>query len=490
MPSNDTAPERRRRIVVQTAEVLGSRMAGPAIRAFRIAEALSSAHDVRLVSEVRAELEHDDFEILRAGGAELVEHVAWADVLVLQSPILTLLPEILDTGVVIVADLYDPYLFEELQQLVSLDGAQHVIDGAGGAGTGSARRTVEFFNESLRHGDYFICASERQRDLWIGNLVALGRVNERTYLRDPTLRDLIEVVPFGVDDTAAVQVRHAIKGRFAGISETDKVLIWGGGIYDWFDPLTLIRAVHDLSARRDDLRLFFLSTTHPNPDVPASRRVAEAVALATELGALDRTVFFNNEWVQHDERADYLLDADIGVSTHLDNLETAYSFRTRLLDYLWAGLPIVSTSGDAFERTIIDHHLGVVVPPLDTGALADALEDLLYGDADGMPDGEHVRRYAASRGWDQALEPLVRFCAAPRHAADHTEPTSPRAGRAADPAASADEARVVALETRIRELEASSSWRVTAPLRWASSHAGRWSSRRRGARPADADRAP
>ena len=38
----------------------------------------------------------------------------------------------------------------------------------------------------------------------------------------------------------------------------------------------------------------------------------------------------------YDERADYLLDADVGVSTHFPHIETEFSFRTRILDYLWA----------------------------------------------------------------------------------------------------------------------------------------------------------
>jgi hypothetical protein len=36
----------------------------------------------------------------------------------------------------------------------------------------------------------------------------------------------------------------------------------------------------------------------------------------------------------------------IGVSAHPAHLETRFAFRTRMLDYLWAGLPIVSTEGE------------------------------------------------------------------------------------------------------------------------------------------------
>ena len=55
-----------------------------------------------------------------------------------------------------------------------------------------------------------------------------------------------------------------------------------------------------------------------------------------------------NDWVPYDERALYLMEADLGVSTHHAHLETRYAFRTRMLDYLWARLPIVCTEGDHF----------------------------------------------------------------------------------------------------------------------------------------------
>ena len=50
--------------------------------------------------------------------------------------------------------------------------------------------------------------------------------------------------------------------------------------------------------------------------------------------------------------ANFLLEADIGVSTHVDHVETAFSFRTRILDYLWAVPPVVTTTGDDARPTI------------------------------------------------------------------------------------------------------------------------------------------
>ncbi|NJP07416.1 MAG: glycosyltransferase family 4 protein, partial [Chloroflexaceae bacterium] len=71
----------------------------------------------------------------------------------------------------------------------------------------------------------------------------------------------------------------------------------------------------------------------------------QTVALADELGLRDTTVFFNDHWVPYTERGRYLLEADIGISTHLEHIETRFAFRTRVLDYIWAGLPMVVSDG-------------------------------------------------------------------------------------------------------------------------------------------------
>jgi glycosyltransferase involved in cell wall biosynthesis len=452
--------DRQVRVVIYTTDTLGAKMSGPGIRAHRFAEALSRVGEVRLVSEMGATITHDDFLIERAGGDALLEHIRWADVLIMQSALLTFLPEVLDAGTIIIADLYDPFLLEQLQQGLYTDDEDQRV---------TSDFTVRTVNDMLTFSDYFICASEKQRDMWIGQLSAVGRLNPETYRDDPSLRKLIDIVPFGVDEAEPVLRQHGIRGVVDGISETDKVVLWGGGIYDWFDPQTLVRAIARLAETHDDVRLFFLAKKHANPGISTMQIVEDTVQLARELGVLDSSVFFNEAWVTHSDRADYFLDADVGVSTHLDHLETAFSFRTRLLDYIWAGLPIVNSAGDAFEQSIVERDLGRVVAPGDVDALAAALEELLYNDETAAAIRRNVREYAPELTWTNATRPLLDFVRSPRRAADW-----PRieAAHAADMAVRHHEQLVresrtedILLKARIRELETSTSWRITAPLR-------------------------
>src|SRR5262249_32184893 len=117
--------------------------------------------------------------------------------------------------------------------------------------------------------DAFVCASEAQRDLWLGALLQLGRVNHERFAADPALRDLIDVVPFGIDHVPPQHDEPVLKGVLPGIGRSDRVPLWPAGIWTWFDPLTVIDAVAQVARTRDDVRLVFLGMQHPNPHVPA-----------------------------------------------------------------------------------------------------------------------------------------------------------------------------------------------------------------------------
>jgi glycosyltransferase involved in cell wall biosynthesis len=402
------------KIVIATADSLTARMAGPAIRVWHVAAALAEEHEVRLVSTAACTIRHDRFSTgTAAKPAEMRTLEAWCDVFMFQGFVMDGFPALRRSSKVMVVDVYDPLHLEQLEQARDTDeeSRERIV-----------RDAIAVLNEQLIRGDFFLCASSKQRDLWLGHLSALGRVNPATYDDDGGLGRLLAVVPFGLPDEPPVSSRAVVKGVIRGIGPDDDLVLWGGGIYNWFDPLTLIRAVERVRRRRPTIRLLFMGLKHPNPNIPKMRMAVEARRLADELGLTGSHVFFNEGWVPYDQRQDYLLEADIGVSTHLDHLETEFSFRTRILDYLWAGLPIVATQGDAFAELIERRGLGLTVPSQDVDALADALFRLL-DDADlAAVCRKHVQEVAPDFAWSRVLQPLLTFCRNPSIAPDRADP--------------------------------------------------------------------
>jgi len=403
----------RRKIVIATGETLSARMAGPAIRAWAMADALSAEHDVELVTTGTCTITNPRFSIRSVGLADMRGLERWCDIFVFQGLILSTFRWLVDSNKILIADIYNPFHLEQLEQAKD-QGAE------GRARTVSDCTTA--LNDQLTRGDFFLCASEKQRDFWLGQLSAVGRINPKNYDADETMGSLIAVAPFGVPDQPPVHNRQALKGVVPGIGADDKVILWGGGIYNWFDPITLLHAIDRLRQRRPDVRLFFLGLKHPNPDVPEMRMAVAARTLSDSLCLTDKHVFFNEGWVDYDDRQNYLLEADIGVSTHLDHVETAFSFRTRILDYLWTCLPIVATGGDTFADLIESRGLGITVPPGDIEALEEALFTLLDDESASAACRARLAEVMPLHTWSRVLTPLVEFCRAPRQAADLAAP--------------------------------------------------------------------
>ena len=427
-------------VLLVCGDPVGATMAGPGVRCWEMARALARAGLPVVLAAPNADLPAGDGFRVECHGERperLIALARQAGVVVVQGFLLHKVPALRTLGRPLVVDLYDPFTLENLvyfgRERLPFREAIH-------------GEHLAVLNDQLRAGDFFLCASERQRDYWLGMLAANNRLNPRTYDADPTLRALIDVVPYGLPAEPPRANGPVLKGVLPGIGPDDRVLLWGGGLWDWFDPLTLLRALARVVAVRPEVRLVFLGTRHPNAALPEMAMPQRARALAEELGLAGRAVFFL-DWVPYAERGAYLLEADLGVSLHPDGVETRYAFRSRLLDCLWAGLPLVCTGGDALAEQVAAEGLGRVVAPGDEDAVVAALLALLD-----EPDlrarlAPRFARVAAGFTWDRAVAPLAAYCRAPRRAPDH-------AAEAAEPAVEQPGAAARGLAGRLAALVA------------------------------------
>lgn len=418
-------------VLIVSHDVVDVRMAGPGIRYWELARVLAEHRPVILaVPEGTSLLSPDgvqvrSYEPQRWDSLALMVHEARA--VLLSGDVLAWFPRLREDGPPLIVDGYDPHTLETLALF------------AGSPEQSERHETREriLLNQCLA-GDFFICASERQRDWWLGLLEATGRINSDTYAQDPSLRQLVDVVPFGLRSTEPQRTAQVLKGVHPRIDPEDKVILWGGGLWQWLDPLTAIRGMALVREERDDVRLVFPGTRHPNPavgDMPVRR---ESVQLAEELDLLDRCVLFG-DWVPYHDWSSYLLEADIGVSLHLDTIEARLAFRSRVMDYLWASLPMVVTKGDAASDLVSKLELGEVVSHGAEDEFAEAVLRLLREGLSGS--GPRFAEARADLTWERAARPLIAFCERPGRAPDRRGVDAvPEAGRIRSEL-SADESR-------------------------------------------------
>jgi glycosyltransferase involved in cell wall biosynthesis len=412
------------KILIITLEPISKKMAGPAIRAVELGKVLCGEFDVTVFSPVDIEdgltLPTDEnwqnFRIVTGGGRKkLTELAEAADTIFLQANVLKPFPFLAEMNRYLIVDLYDPYLFAVLVQYKD-DAVQ---------ADASYRLMHQVLEKHMLAADLTLCASERQRDYWIGRFCALGRINPAMYRFDPSLRKLIDVAPFGLPTIAPQKCGPGLRERIPAIAADDPVLLWGGGIWDWFDPLTVLKAVKIVSAEIENIRLVFMGTKSPNPKVPVMDMTTRAMALAKELDLTDKNVFFLEGWVDYDERVNYLLDATIAVSSHFDLPETRFSFRTRLLDYFWCGLPVLTTGGDQLAELIDAGGAGVALPYQDEAAWAAAIKNTLSDKARLKSMQDNARRLGERFHWQDNAEPIRKFLRQPHHLPQHEQVTMP-----------------------------------------------------------------
>ena len=394
------------RVLVVSPEPVGERMAGPAIRALELARALAERCEVTLSAPAPSVIADERVSLLTAGLEDfdrLLAAIAEHDVVVAQTPARPAPASPGAAGDAIRRRPLQPARrrgargARPRRPARAGDGAP---DRALGAGAVRRRRPV-------------ICASEKQRDLWLGGMAMAGLLDVDAYREDPTYRAYVEVVPFGIPEHPPARAGAGLRERWPAIGEDDRVLIWAGGIWRWLDPVTPIRAMPALNAGGARTHLVFMGTGRPALDPSTTPyRGGAGIEAARERGLEGETVHFNQGWIPYAERGAVLLEADLGISAHHDHLEARFSFRTRALDYLWAGLPVVCTGGDSVGEMVEREGLGRAVAPGDHAGFAAACAELLEPEQLERARGR-IEEAAPALRWSQAAAPLIEYCADP-----------------------------------------------------------------------------
>jgi glycosyltransferase involved in cell wall biosynthesis len=412
------------RVLVLSHERLRRQMSGPSIRNWELSGVLATETEVTLAAPGEPERSSSRFRVTSYDNETLPGLVHESDVVLCTGFLVHEHPVLLEAKHLAV-DLYGPFQLENLHQRGELEPARHYQ---------LAQEIRGVLTELLMAGDVFFAASDRQRDFWLGWLDAVGRVNPLTHHRDPGFASLLRVMPVGLSPEPPRPGPPRFRGAIPGIGPDDFLVLWGGGIWEWFDPITLLQAAEMTRKTLPSLRVVFASMTSPSEKVPMHRMAIEAKRLSDSLNLTGTRVFFSESWVPYDERGQMYLESDIGVSVHKQDIETHFSFRNRVLDYLWAGLPIITTEGDSMADLVRAEDLGAVVDYEDADSLATALVQLEEDRALRLACGARSAAVGRRFHWPVVASELLEYCRSPQQAPDR-EASRARLGRSAPVAA-------------------------------------------------------
>jgi glycosyltransferase involved in cell wall biosynthesis len=390
---------RRTSVVFLAKEPLTPSPPGPALRTAKLAEAAAAHCDVTLAAPRGSVFPDGPFGTRDSGPVDdpdIARAIAGHDVAVV--------PTLPSPRQLLAARRHAPHLVVDMVAPLALEAAEIGNDGAARAAITRWR-----IREQVAHlvlADLVLCTNDRQRDLALGMGLAGGALG-----RHPTRRSFAErvvVVPHGVDARPPRRGRRPLRASGA-VSDGDRIVIWAGGLWSWFDPLTALRAVGRLRSRRPDLKLAFVGFEHPD----AAQRTAHG-PLTAEVHrfvrdqGLEDGVVLHPAWLEREDYFDHLYEADVAACLHRPTLEARFASRARIVDYVSAGLPVVCTGGDTMAGLVASRGLGAVIEPLDVDSCAAALDRLTREppDIDGSTAIEAF-------GWERVARPLAEFCADP-----------------------------------------------------------------------------
>ena len=399
------------KICIISYDVIGKNMAGPGIRFYEFAKILSNYLDVTLLTPNKIDIDTEGFKTRQYkidNYKSLQRYIENSDIILIQGHILYYFPFLKNFKGKIIVDLYNPFNLESLEMFKDSNMEERIrID----------KNNLNILKFQLTIGDFFICASEKQRDYWIGMLNAVGRINPYNYDSDSTLRNLIDIVPSGIPSEPPLRSNLSIMDVIPNIKEEDIIILWGGGIWNWLDPITAIKALWEITRSRKDIKLVFMGIKHPDPKLPEMKKCIEAIKLARELDLYEKDVFFN-EWAPYKLRQTFLLGSDVGLSIHHERIETEFSYRTRVMDYIWARLPVITTEGDSIAKMVKVENIGEVVKCEDTHQLSRVIESMATNKSLKEIYRKNLNKIAPGFYWENVTRPLVKYCVNSYYAVD------------------------------------------------------------------------
>ncbi|MEE8484003.1 MAG: glycosyltransferase family 4 protein [Nitrospinota bacterium] len=402
-------PARRKRVAVFATEPVTEKVGGLGIRQLECARALSRRFDVRLLSTFAVGDHKEKFSVIELPDYRphsVEAQVRWADVICTTRPDADFLRLVKTFKKPVAVDLFASLYFERLEdmRLRRMTPEQTSIHYSG---------MIEDLRRHLSLGDFFICASERERDYYLGILTNLGKLRPEIYRKDKQFLSIIAVVPFGIPKAEPKRGQSIIRGKIPGVGKNDFLIVSSGSLWDWYDYETPIRAMARLKRSCPKVKLVYLGVKHP-----ALKRMPKAykklVNLAEKHRVLGKNVFIHPEWIPYDRRERYLTEADAGLASFTDHIENRFAFRIRVVDYLWGNLPVITNPGNTLSEFIGQKGLGEVFPFGDDKVLAEKIKSLASRPGVLREIKKRIFKEKKAFHWESILKPLVNFCSKPR----------------------------------------------------------------------------
>lgn len=223
--------------------------------------------------------------------------------------------------------------------------------------------TIGFMEQALRQGDVFSGCGLPQQHMLAGEIAMSGRLSRTTFGYDfartilpgsPPKEsfDRVKVHVNGGNGSSTTGANHAHleAGQTSpssdtflqrvGIKPDDFVVLWCGGYNTWTDVDTLFQALESAMERDASVRYVSVgANSYEAPDNVYTRL----------LGMIEKSPYKERfsmmGWQPWTDIPSYYRHSHVGINIDALHYETIYGTRTRLVEMIAAGLPVITSLG-------------------------------------------------------------------------------------------------------------------------------------------------
>ena len=202
--------------------------------------------------------------------------------------------------------------------------------------------------------DIFSCVSSRQKYALIGELGAAGRLNRHT-----SRYDFAHTIPCGMPEEEYKHTKVVVREK-DGISRDDLVVLWTGGYNTWTDVDTLFKGLSLAMEQNEHIK--FVST---GGEIPEQDTATYPNFLSMIEKSPYRDRFIMKGWIPGEDVPNYYLESDIGINIDKDIYEVKLGSKNRILDWMRAGLCVLSSNVCELTEIITSKKIGYTFMPGD-----------------------------------------------------------------------------------------------------------------------------
>jgi len=254
---------------------------------------------------------------------------------------------------------------------------------------------------AVERADLILCASDQQKIYYLGLLCGSANLTPKTYNSYQII-----TVPFGLE------MQHELPKDESTVDQRPPTFLWYGGFYPWFDSTSLGSAISQLNKQYSNSSTFRVNVVgSTNPFIRGSNFIQEAKARENELLLLPNVELI--KWSPYSRRSKNFSNIDGVICMNKPGFENLVAWRTRYLDFIQFGVPLLSNGQDPLAEEILSSNAGLRIANADALSLKTTLESIIENPMLLRDKRNNYSLLQQKYVWKETIRELVSFLLSP-----------------------------------------------------------------------------